>query len=75
MLWFMVYSAHGSAVGNVILSVEESLTALWVGLLIILAIEANAVFGKMNAAITSVKAVIHSGIALTVILGLLVCYL
>jgi hypothetical protein len=29
----------------------------------------------MNAAITSVKAVIHSGIALTVILGLLVCYL
>ena len=75
MLWFMVYSAHGSAIGNVILSVEESLTALWVGLLIILAIEANAVFGKMNAAITSVKAVIHSGIALTVILGLLVCYL
>ena len=75
MLWFMVYSAHGSAVGNVILSVEESLTALWVGLLIILAIEANAVFGKMNAAITSVKAVIHSGIALTIILGLLVCYL
>jgi hypothetical protein len=75
MLWFMVYSAHGSAVGNVILSVEESLTALWVGLLIILIIEANAVFGKMNAAITSVKAVIHSGIVLTVILGLLVCYL
>ncbi len=75
MLWFMVYSAHGSAIGNVILSVEESLTALWVGLLIILAIEANAIFGKMNAAITSVKAVIHSGIALTVILGLLVCYL
>jgi uncharacterized membrane protein len=75
MLWFMVYSAHGSAVGNVIISVEESLTALWAGLLIILAIEANAVFGKMNAAITSVKAVIHSGIALTVILGLLVCYL
>jgi uncharacterized membrane protein len=75
MLWFMVYSAHGSAVGNVILSAEESLTALWVGLLIILIIEANAVFGKMNAAITSVKAVIHSGIVLTVILGLLVCYL
>ena len=75
MLWFMVYSAHGSAIGNVILSAEESLAALWVGLLIILAIEANVVFGKMNAAITSVKAVIHSGIALTVILGLLVCYL
>ena len=35
----------------------------------------NALFGKMNAMITSVKAVIHSGVALTVIFGLLVHYL
>jgi len=43
--------------------------------LLIAVIEANAVWGKMNAAITSVKAVIHSGVALSVILGLIVCYL
>ena len=75
MLWFMVYSAHGTAIGNTILSLEESLLSLWVGLLLIAIIEANAVWGKMNAAITSVKAVIHSGVALSVILGLIVCYL
>ena len=75
MLWFMVYSAHGTAIGNTILSLEESLLSLWVGLVLIAIIEANAVWGKMNAAITSVKAVIHSGVALSVILGLIVCYL
>ena len=75
MLWFMVYSAHGTAIGNTILSLEESLLSLWVGLVLIAIIEANAVWGKMNAAITSVKAVIHSGVALAVILGLIVCYL
>ena len=75
MLWFMVYSAHGTAIGNTILSLEESLLSLWVGLVLIAIIEANAVWGKMNAAITSVKAVIHSGVALTVILGLIVCCL
>ena len=48
---------------------------LWLGLAIILLIEANALFGKMNVMITSVKAVIHSGVALTVIFGLLVHYL
>ena len=75
MLWFMIYSAHGTSIGNTILSLEESLLSLWVGLLLIAVIEANAVWGKMNAAITSVKAVIHSGVALSVILGLIVCYL
>ena len=75
MLWFMIYSAHGTAIGNTILSSEESLLSLWVGLVLIAVIEANAVWGKMNVAITSVKAVIHSGVALSVILGLIVCYL
>ena len=75
MLWFMIYSAHGTSIGNTILSLEESLLSLWVGLLLIAVIEANAVWGKMNAAITSVKAVIHSGVALSVILGLIVYYL
>ena len=75
MLWFMIYSAHGTAIGNTILSLEESLLSLWVGLVLIAIIEANAVWGKMNVAITSVKAVIHSGVALSVILGLIVYYL
>jgi hypothetical protein len=51
------------------------MNSLWIGLAVILLIEANALFGKMNAMITSVKAVIHSGVALTVIFGLLVHYL
>ena len=75
MLWFMIYSAHGTAIGNTILSLEESLTSLWVGLALIAVIEINAVWGKMNPAIASVKAVIHSGLALTVVFGLIVCYL
>ena len=54
---------------------ESSMNSLWIGLAVILLIEANALFGKMNVMITSVKAVIHSGLALTVIFGLLVHYL
>ena len=75
MLWFMIYSAHGTAIGNTILSLEESLTSLWVGLALIAVIEINGVWGKMNPAIASVKAVIHSGLALSVVFGLIVCYL
>lgn len=75
MLWFMIYSAHGTAIGNTILSLEESLTSLWVGLALIAVIEINAIWGKMNPAIASVKAVIHSGLALSVVFGLIVCYL
>jgi len=72
MLWFMVYSAHGQGVGPFIPipgNEQASLLSLWIGLVIILVIELNAIFGKMNVAITSVKAVIHSGILLAVILG------
>ncbi len=54
---------------------ETSMLGLWVGLVLILAIEMNAIFGSMNKMIASVKAVIHSGIALTVIFGALVHYL
>ena len=75
MLWFMIYSAHGTAIGNTILSLEESLTSRWVGLALIAVIEINGVWGKMNPAIASVKAVIHSGLALSVVFGLIVCYL
>ena len=79
MLWFMVYSAHGQGIGPFIPVIpgneQASLLSLWIGLVIILVIELNAIFGKMNVAITSVKAVIHSGILLAVILGSLTYYI
>ena len=78
MLWFMVYSAHGQSIGPFVTvpgSEQASLLSLWIGVAIILVIELNAIFGKMNVAITSVKAVIHSGILLAVILGSLTYYI
>ena len=50
MLMYMVYSVHGGNVGMGI-----SMNALYVGLAIIFAIEANAIWGKMLPAITSVS--------------------
>ena len=72
MLYLMVYSAHG---GGLPLIAETSLTGLWVGLALIVAVELNAVVGKMNPAIASVKAVIHSCVVLTLVFGALVHYL
>jgi len=72
MLYLMVYSAHGGALPMI---AETDMTGLWAGIAIILLIEANALFGKMNPMITSVKAVIHSGLLLTLIFGILVHYL
>ena len=72
MLYLMVYSAHGGALPMI---AETDMTGLWVGIASILLIEANALFGKMNPMITSVKAVIHSGLLLTLIFGILVHYL
>ena len=63
MLMYMVYSVHGGNVG-----MGVSMNALYLGLGIILAIEANAIWGKMVPAITSVRAVIISSFALAVIL-------
>jgi uncharacterized membrane protein len=76
MLYLMVYSAHagtGGVTSNLLIS--GNLTGFWVGLAIILLIELNAIFGKMNPMIASVKAVIHSGLVLGVIFALLVQYL
>ena len=69
MLYLMVYSAHG--VGFPMIS-SPSYTGLWVGLVLIFIIEMNTLFGKMNPMIASVKAVIHSGLALTIIFAILV---
>ena len=63
MLMYMVYSVHGGNVGMGI-----SMNALYLGLGIILAIEANAIWGKMVPAITTVRAVIISSFALAIIL-------
>ena len=76
MLYLMVYSAHGGSSGNIALMLDNSGNLdLILGLAIILVIELNAIFGKMNPLIASVKAVIHSGLLLTVIFGVLVHYL
>ena len=74
MLYLMVYSAHSPVKAQLLLKTED-LTGLWVGIAIILLIEANALFGKMNPMIASVKAVIHSGLVLAIIFALLVHYL
>ena len=78
MLYFMVASAHGAAPdggvnaygGLYSVDGQVSMTGLIIGLVIIAAIEANALWGKMNPAIQSVKAVITSSIVLTVIMAI-----
>jgi hypothetical protein len=72
MLYLMVYSAHYDL--ELPMIAASSMTGLWVGLALILVIEMNALFGKMNPMIASVKAVIHSGLALTIIFAILVQY-
>lgn len=66
MLMYMVYSVHGGNVGMGI-----SMNALYVGLAIIFAIEANAIWGKMLPAITSVRAVITSSFILAVVMKII----
>ena len=68
MLMYMVYSAHGQDPKGLIIHPEWSSTSLLVGLAIIFAIEANAIWGKMLPAITSVRAVIISSFVLAIAL-------
>ena len=70
MLMYMVYSAHGQDLTNIIIHPEWTSTSLLVGLAIIFVIEANAIWVKMLPAITSVRAVIISSFVLAVILKL-----
>ena len=70
MLYFMVASAHGvEASGGLYNMNSVSTTGLVVGLVIIALIEANALWGKMNGTIQSVRSVITSSIVLTVIMA------
>ncbi len=73
MLYFMVASAHYPASGQV-LGANLEMPALLVGLAIIFAIEANAIWGKMLSAITSVRSVIVSSFVLCVVLSSVVYY-
>lgn len=66
MLMYMVYSVHGGNVGMGI-----SMNALYLGLAIIFIIEANAIWGKMLPAITSVRAVITSSFILAVVMKII----
>ena len=74
MLYFMVASAHYPASGQ-ILGANLEMTALLVGLAVIFAIQANAIWGKMLPAITSVRSVIVSSFVLCIALSSVAYYL
>ena len=74
MLYFMVASAHYPASGQ-ILGANLEMTGLLVGLAVIFAIEANAIWGKMLPAITSVRIVIVSSFVLCIALSSVAYYL
>ena len=63
MLFFMTFSAHAPGIAGQVMSI--SLTNVIILGAIILAIEANAIWGKMQRSIESVRAVIISSLVLT----------
>ena len=80
MLFFMVASGHASPMANGGVwggagDMAMSTVALVIGLVIVVIIEANAIWGKMNGTIQSVSAVITSSVILTAIMGGVVYYL
>ena len=74
MLYFMVASAHYPDSGQ-ILGANLEMTGLLVGLAVIFAIQANAIWGKMLPAITSVRSVIVSSFVLCIALSSVAYYL
>ncbi len=78
MLYFMVLSAHpisGSLEKVAMANLSLTDTSLLVGLAIILAIQANAIWGKMLPVIASVRGVIISSFVLCVVLSSVAYYL
>jgi uncharacterized membrane protein len=76
MLYFMVSSAHyphGKEIVMNNLGIAD--TGLLTGLAVILAIQANAIWGKMHPVIASVRSVIASGFVLTLGLSSIAYYL
>lgn len=76
MLFGMLGSQHGQSLGNVVVPVSGTgySTGLWIALAVIVALEINAIVGKQGP-MTSVKGVIHSSVALTIILFAILNYL
>ena len=70
----MVASVHGFAASGGAWA-STSMTALIIGLVIIVVIEANVIWGKMLGMIQSVSGVITSSIILTIIMAGVVNYL
>lgn len=66
MAYFMLASAHKGAQ----YSAEGLSTGLWVALAVVILLEINAIMGKQGP-MASVKGVIHSSIALTAVLALI----
>tara|TARA_Y100000748_G_scaffold249793_1_gene214779 strand:+ start:156 stop:806 length:651 start_codon:yes stop_codon:yes gene_type:complete len=78
MLYFMVLSAHpiaGSLKKVALANLSLTDTSLLVGLAIILAIQANAIWGKMLPVIASVRSVIISSFVLCIALSSVAYYL
>ena len=69
MLMYMVYSAH--APGSYLILDDWNMTSLVIGLVIIFAIEANAIWGKMLPVIASVRSVITSSFVLAAVLKII----
>lgn len=76
MLLFMVASGHLSGLGSLPLGADVgvSSTAAAIAVILILAIEANAIKGKMGP-MASVVGVVHLGVALAAVLLVVVQYL
>ena len=74
MLYFMVASVHGFAASGGAWA-STSMTALIIGLVIIVVIEANVIWGKMLGMIQSGSGVITSSIILTIIMAGVVNYI
>jgi len=71
MLFGMLASPHLGGQGANLLATGYSSTALTLALLIIGALEANALFGKLGP-LQTVRGVIHCSLALTVVMALIV---
>jgi len=74
MLFGMLASPHLGGKGSALLATNYSSTALTLALLLIAALEANALFGKIGPMAT-VKGVIHCSLALTVVMVAILSFL
>jgi len=70
MLWFMGSSGHLQTG----LLADASTLSLGLAILLILALEGNAIFGKQGP-MTSVRGVIHCGVGLTIVLYVITAFL